>query len=341
MGWPGEQLLGKLWESLADKGVGSLLKPGQMRREGLVALQLKRAEMLSLAQTKKDIEDIESGRRDISELSMDLGLAKDAQLKPLSFERREPILNIVEALDHGKANVISDAVRRDINTSGSIIYAEEALCNDPDPAPDATVDDDWLYRWRDYTGEVSDADLQKIWGRLLAGEVKTPGTYSLRTLDFLRNLSHSEASLIAKVSAIVTDGFIWRPDDNSYAVAFDELLDLQEMGFLIGVDSIGLHFTLTKNIESDGSWVSVLQSHDKCIVVRGSANTRDEKLQVNVISVSRMGNQILGLGDFKADPVYLKKFGKFISSFGVKVSVATQMKAEPGYVRWEDEMFID
>lgn len=341
MGWPGEQLLAKLWESLADKGVGSLLKPGQMRREGLVALELKRAEMLSLAQTKKDIEDIESGRRTISELSMGLGLAKEAQLKPLSFERREPVLNIVEALDHGQANAISDAVRRDINTSGSIIYAEEALCNDPDPSPDAKVNDDWLYRWRDYTGEVSDADLQKIWGRLLAGEVKAPGTYSLRTLDFLRNLSHSEASLIANVSTIVTGGFIWRPDDNSYPISFNEMLGLQEMGVLIGVDSVGLNYTVTKNIEPDGSWVSVLPSHDKCIVIRGSADTRKEKLQVNVISVSRMGLQILGLGDFKADPLYLKKFGRYILSLGVKVSIATQAKAEQGYVRWFNEVFLD
>lgn len=341
MGWPGEQLLGKLWESLADKGVGSLLKPTQMRREGLVALELKRAEMLSLAQTKKDIEDIESGRKDISELSMNLGLAKEAQLKPLNFERREPVLDIVEALDHGKANVISDAVRRDINTSGSIIYAEEALCNDPDPAPDATVGDDWLYRWRDYTGEVSDADLQRIWGRLLAGEVKAPGTYSLRTLDFLRNLSQYEANLIARISGVITCGFIWRPKDNSYPVSFDEMLALQEMGVLIGVDSIGLNYTITKNIEPDGSWLCVLPSHDQCIIVRGSGNSKSAQFQVDVISVSRMGMQIMGLGDFKADPVYLKKFGKFISSFDAKVSIATQIKSEEGYIRWHNEIFLE
>lgn len=34
MNWPGENLIIKLWESLTEKGVGSLLKPWQMRREG-------------------------------------------------------------------------------------------------------------------------------------------------------------------------------------------------------------------------------------------------------------------------------------------------------------------
>lgn len=341
MGWPGEQLLSKLWESLADKGVGSLLKPGQMRREGLVQLELKRAELLSLAQAERDVEDIKSGRKDISELSMSLGLAKEARLRTFSSERKEPVLNIVEALEIGRLSAIDDAVRREINTAGSIIFAEEALCNDGDPAPDAKVDDDWLYRWRDYTGEVSDADLQKIWGRLLAGEVKAPGTYSLRTLDFLRNLSQSEAALIAKISVLVTNGFIWRSDDGRYSVSFEEMLELQEMGVLIGVDSIGLNFTISKNLDADGSWFSVLPSFEKCIIIRGGAETYDGNLQVNVISVSRMGMQILGLGDFKADPVYLERFGRFILLQGGRVSIATVVPAEPGYISWRGEVFLE
>jgi hypothetical protein len=45
---PGEQLLIKLWETIADKGIGNLLRPWQMRREGQAAIDVKHSELLML-----------------------------------------------------------------------------------------------------------------------------------------------------------------------------------------------------------------------------------------------------------------------------------------------------
>ena len=58
---------------------------------------------------------------------------------------------------------------------------------------DESPDDDWINRFFSSAQEVSSDDMQTLWGRILAGEVKQPGSYSLRTLDFLRNLTASEA----------------------------------------------------------------------------------------------------------------------------------------------------
>lgn len=340
MGWPGEQLLLKLWETLADKGVGSLLKPGQMRREGLVSLELDRAKLLSLAQTERDVEDIRSGRKDLSDLSPGLDFAKVSNSKSKIFEREEPVFDIVEALEISKSNFIADSIRREINTAGSIIYAEEALSGDGEAAPDTSVNDDWLYRWRDYTGEVSDADLQKIWGRLLAGEVKAPGTYSLRTLDFLRNLSQEEAALIAKVASIVIGGFIWRPENGIYPFAFQQMLQLQEMGILLGVDSIGLNYTLSQYPDSSGGWASALVSYDRCVIVRGGEDTFGDSFQFNIVSVSNLGLQIIGLGNFKSDFEYLEKFGKYLVSLGCKVSIAEVIPSAPDTIGWKNEIAV-
>lgn len=341
MGWPGEQLLSKLWETLADKGVGSLLKPGQMRREGLVNLELERAKLLNLAQTEKDAEDIRNGRKEISDLSLGLKFAKVSQLKSRDLERKEPIVNIVDALEVGRARLISDAVRREINTAGSIIYAEQALCEDASNAPEENINDDWLYRWRDYTGEVSDDDLQKIWGRLLAGEVKNPGTYSLRTLDFLRSLSQAEAVLIEKMVGVVVNGFIWRPIDNLFPVEFRELLVLQELGIIIGADSIGLEYTLQKQMQGDKGWVSVLSCHDRCLIVRGGIETFKKEFKVNVMGISNLGTQVMGLGDFKSDLKNLEKLGRYLNSLGCKTSVAEILPSGPEIISWKNEVVLD
>src|SRR4051812_1141964 len=62
MDWPGEKLVTRLWDTVADKGIGGLLKPWQIRREGRAHIDVRRQELLVLAQATKDVEEIKSGR---------------------------------------------------------------------------------------------------------------------------------------------------------------------------------------------------------------------------------------------------------------------------------------
>jgi hypothetical protein len=58
---PGETLIAKLWETLVDKGIGNLIKPSKMRREGKAHIDVKRSEILILAQATRDAEAIRKG----------------------------------------------------------------------------------------------------------------------------------------------------------------------------------------------------------------------------------------------------------------------------------------
>ena len=60
---PGEKLLVRLWETVAQKGVSALLRPWQLRREGRALADVRREDSLSLAQTELDVEHIRSGRK--------------------------------------------------------------------------------------------------------------------------------------------------------------------------------------------------------------------------------------------------------------------------------------
>ena len=69
-------------------------------------------------------------------------------------------------------------------------------------------DEDWISRFFSSAQDVSSDQMQNLWGRILAGEIRRPGSYSLRTLELLRNLTKSEAEAIAKVGemALQSDG---------------------------------------------------------------------------------------------------------------------------------------
>ena len=74
----------------------------------------------------------------------------------------------------------------------------QAIVQMPEQVPDTPVDHDWTARFFDNAKDVSDEEMQKLWAKLLAGEVESPGRASLRTLDILRNMTQKEAELFAR-----------------------------------------------------------------------------------------------------------------------------------------------
>ncbi len=66
---------------------------------------------------------------------------------------------------------------------------------------------DWFVRFFEEAGNISDEDIQKLWAKVLAGELEKPGSFSLRTLDVLRSLSKSEAEIFQKLASYsINDG---------------------------------------------------------------------------------------------------------------------------------------
>ena len=64
-------------------------------------------------------------------------------------------------------------------------------------------DFDWFMRFFDAVGNISNKELQDLWAKVLAGEVRNPGNCSLRTLDMIRNMSPDEARRFQKICKYV------------------------------------------------------------------------------------------------------------------------------------------
>jgi Protein of unknown function (DUF2806) len=83
-------------------------------------------------------------------------------------------------------NAIKDQQRRE----DVVKYTAQALHDDP-PAKDANedIDEDWLLLFTRVAERISKRDLQEILGRMLAGEIKKPGTISPFTLQIMTTLT--------------------------------------------------------------------------------------------------------------------------------------------------------
>jgi hypothetical protein len=323
--WPGEKLVEKMWETLAEKGVGGLLKPWQTIREGNAQIEVRRHEMLALAQAEADAFEIKAGRKRLLQdgtiLAVGANDVKNMLLLSNADGRVEPTFDMSQLMLNATAASVADQVRSEVNVARAVILAEEILGQDTQDPPDAVVEDDWLSTWREYVGRVSSEELQRLWANILAGEVKAPGTYSARTLEFLRTLSKSEAEKIAKIAPYVIDNsFIARDFDAALeknGIRFSTLLEMQELGILTGVDTIGLSITFTSNLPN--IFQKGLICHNKILIVQRVGNVT---LQLAAYSLTTLGKEIMRLGNFFPNSEYLTEVGKKVASQGFMVQIA-------------------
>ena len=55
-----------------------------------------------------------------------------------------------------------------------------------------------MFLFLGYAEGMEDPYLQELWGKVLAGEIQQPGSYSLRTLDVLSAMTQKEAELFVE-----------------------------------------------------------------------------------------------------------------------------------------------
>jgi hypothetical protein len=315
---PGEKLMIKLWETLSEKAIGGWLRPGQQRREGLVGLELKRAELLTLAQAARDVEEINSGTKSLSDFNLQLKFSSAKSLTGLA-ERVEPTLDIVDLIEQSNNRTALDSIRKEINVAKAILHAEEKIhTENDDSATDEKVNDDWVYRWRDYAGDVSSEDMQRLWGSLLAGEVKAPGTYSLRCMEFLRNLEQSEAKLIEVACQLTVDGLVLLDENLDSHLSFNQLLELDTLGIISGVSGGGVRRTFSS--EDGAPWSRTVLANNKCLLINHPQ--QNASVVISGYILTNLGHQMLSLGNFKSDVEYLKDFGRKLITQGARVYIA-------------------
>jgi hypothetical protein len=328
--FPGEKLVIKLWETVAEKGIGGLFKPWQMRREGRATIQLKQEELLAIAQAERDADRIRRGEVVLETCKVPYLLA---QTEPAPESATGDTLDNLRPVQYANSFLISETVRHEANVTRALLHAETSLEDDPQTPSESSVSDDWLFRWRDSASQVSAEELQYLWGRLLAGEIKSPGSYSLRTLEFLRNLSQREAEAIAKLSQFVVDTVIFRDASElleKSGVTYGFLMNMQQLGILAGVEAIGL--SITWNSLTEDRFTRALISNSMVLVV--TADDPRITIALPAYQLTEIGQQVLRLGKFGSNIEYLKKVGEHLKSQGAKVDLAQYDNISPGKIQY-------
>jgi hypothetical protein len=106
-------------------------------------------------------------------------------------------LSIPELEERTRNRIDFKEAKRQLNIESVTAYAVEDLKNESE-VTDEPVDENWKTRFFNIAEDVSNDEMQGLWGRILAGEIKKPKSYSIRTLEVLKNLSKEEAECFMK-----------------------------------------------------------------------------------------------------------------------------------------------
>lgn len=79
----------------------------------------------------------------------------------------------------------------------------------PEDVSSEAVDPDWTRQFFNAAQDVSDDDMRKLWGKILAGEVSKPGRFSKRTVEFLRTFDKFEAENYEKFCGYLFNNDSW------------------------------------------------------------------------------------------------------------------------------------
>lgn len=228
---------------------------------------------------------------------------------PTKYEGGELTIDTTEQSDlliRAQQRLLYQETQKQQNIESVVAHAYDELEHEVQ-ASEEPVDEDWILRFFNSVEDISNEDMQKLWGKVLAGEVKQPGTFSLRTLNALKNLTKEEAKLFEKISnfAIEIEGhciiMTSKKMQESY-YHYSEILRLEECGF---INAAAL--TLTISCKKDEK--KLLADNNNFVVLSSSAQD-DYKLILQVHSYTILGKQLKKVTNSKISDDYLLLFGK-------------------------------
>jgi hypothetical protein len=132
------------------------------------------------------------------------------------------------------ARLASRERRRQRNIEKIMDKAAETIQGQHSQEEAKPVDPDWATEFFESCQDVSNEEMQKIWTKLLAGEVTRPGSFSLKTLSVVKVLRKEDAEMFTRLCS-----YVWSFPDEKRPVIYQDEAGL-EFNQFSHMESLGL-----------------------------------------------------------------------------------------------------
>lgn len=137
--------------------------------------------------------------------------------------------------DRSLSSLVKEAIRSQANREKIAGLVIDELNKSGVALPQINpLDEDWQTRFYRYASDISTEQGQMLWAKLLAGEIRQPGSFSLQALDILRNLTKENAEHLKFASQYMFTELIMLPMNEPMGTPQQPNMHkrLQELSFL-------------------------------------------------------------------------------------------------------------
>jgi hypothetical protein len=191
------------------------------------------------------------------------------------------------------------------------------------------VDEDWLNVFERYAKDASAENMQKMWAKVLAGEIRKPKSFSLQTLRFLAEVDQATAALFEKHSSEVINGdFI--PYTPKEGKPFTEFLQLEEAGLLSGTQGF-----LSRKMKTEAPGPVAIPMRAGTIFIVFEQAT---EFQIEVAALTKIGREVLQIIPAKMNRNKAQEIAARFPKKNVATILLTELRVGgPSEVLWVKE----
>jgi hypothetical protein len=231
----------------------------------------------------------------------------------------------------------SKILRQQVNAAKVMSYTVQELNNSAAPKRDPVGDitDDWLNAFESEAVEMSSEQMQRLFGRILAGEIRRPKSFSIRTVKLMAQLDNRPAELFRRLCSLACT---FRVDANvidsrvpalgtsaaanglqPYGLGFDALNLLFEYGLIIS--DFNSYFPYVPAMVADGGGTVPMpfeHQHASFALVPSKPLTPQQRMDFKVhgVGLSQAGRELLGIVEIDPDEGYTKALVEYFGKQG-------------------------
>ena len=201
-----------------------------------------------------------------------------------------------------------------------------------DSGEEKVIDDDWLNSFETEARQKSSEEMQLRFGRILAGEIKRPGSYSIKAVKILGELDQNTAALFKKLSSAcvvlgiqnnehVIDARVPSLGGNAgsnalkkYGLGFDQLNILNEYRLIISDYNSWRDYNLCIMNQNNPILLPFQYQGKYWILLSTPERDNNSEFRLSGVMLSRVGCELFSIVDQDPMPDYTDDLKKYFAS---------------------------
>ena len=258
-----------------------------------------------------------------------------------------------EYVDAALDNASAQIVKKRINLDKTVLIAIKDVQEKPtlqigsEPTIERKeISDDWLNAFQQEAENMSSEHMQMLFGKILAGEIRKPTSFSIRTVKLMAQLDNRPAQLFRKLCSIactlrfgslVTDSRVIAVKGNAssnglqdFGLSFGDLNVLFEYGLIIN-DYNSYMMYLGSIAREHGVAMPFTYLNKPYALVPKAPMTMEQMMafKVNGVALSRAGMELLDIVEVEEDANFTAALTAFFDGQGYTIGNVTVPSTAP------------